>query len=400
MYGLILIIGALVGMEIPILATILSKRSTIKESIANVLSLDYLGALLGSVGFPLLLLPSLGLIRGSFAIGLINIFVALINVIVFRKLLKRYKEMLIACLLIMAALVASIIFGSLMSRFAEKHLYFDQIIYTEQTPYQKLVLTRSATTREHRLYIDGHIQFASKDEHRYHEYLVHPAMSIDPGKSKVLVLGGGDGLAARELLKYEDVEFIHLVDIDPEIIRISKELPILKRLNKKSLHSERLTAFTQDAFNFINQPGVLYDRIIIDMPDPHNEAINKLYSKEFYTMIKKRMAPGAVLVTQSSSPFFTRRTYWCIEQTLATVFENTLSYQTALPSFGIWGFHLARKEKEISGVFELGVETKAITEASMMASLVFTKDMGPLPSPVNSIMEPSLYQLYLEDLRR
>lgn len=398
MYGLILIIGALVGMEIPILATILSKRASIKESLANVMSLDYLGALLGSVGFPLLLLPSLGLVRSSFAIGLINIFVALLNVVIFRDRLKHYRLMLSACILILLALVSSVVFGALISSFAEKHLYFDQVIYSEQTPYQKLVLTRSAATGEHRLYIDGHIQFASRDEHRYHEYLVHPVMSVLPAPKKILVLGGGDGLAAREILKYPDVESIHLVDIDPEIVRISKELPMLERLNQGSLNSERLTHFSEDAFTFINKPGMIYDRVIIDMPDPHNEAINKLYSKEFYTMISKRMAKGGVLVTQSSSPFFTRRTYWCIEKTLAAVFSETLSYQTALPSFGIWGFHMATKDSALPKTFTLTVDTRAITDESLLASMVFTKDMGRIPSPVNSIMEPELYQLYIEDL--
>lgn len=400
MYGLILIIGALVGMEIPILTALLAQKESIRDSIANVMSLDYLGALIGSIAFPLLLLPSLGLVPASFAIGLINIFVAIVNVYIFKDVLKNYKTMLYLSFAILFLLIAFIFYGSLLTRFAEKHLYFDQVIYSTQTPYQKIVVTKSATNQDQRLYIDGHIQFSTRDEYRYHENLVHPLMSIEGSRQHVLVLGGGDGLAIRELLKYDDIKLIHLVDIDPEMIRIGRELPILQRLNLKSLSSDKVTTYAEDAFSFINQPGILYDRVIIDMPDPHNEAINKLYSREFYTMIKRRMTPEGVLVTQSSSPFFTRQVFWSIENTLASVFKHTQSYQTSLPSFGIWGFNMAKNDAEFPDSYELTVPTKALTEKTMLASLIFSKDMDKVPTPVNSIMEPKLYQLYIEDLRQ
>lgn len=399
MYSLILVIGALVGMEIPILTALLSQKESMKDSIANVLSLDYVGALIGSVAFPLILLPSLGLVQSSFAIGLINIFVATINVMIFKDHLPNYKNMLLLCFGILALLITLILYGTYITRFAEKHLYFDQVIYSTQTPYQKLVVTRSAVTREQRLYIDGHIQFSSRDEYRYHENLVHPVLSVPGSRKNVLILGGGDGLAAREVLKYDDIELIHLVDIDPEMLRIGRELPILTRLNEKSLSAKKLTAFSEDAFSFINKPGINYDRVIIDMPDPHNEAINKLYSREFYTMIKRRMSPEGVVVTQSSSPFFTRQVFWCIENTLGSVFNHTLSYHTSLPSFGIWGFNMARINTGFPDAFSFDIPTRSITNDSMMASRVFTKDIAKVSTPVNSIMEPKLYQLYIDDLR-
>ncbi|MEZ5740771.1 MAG: polyamine aminopropyltransferase [Burkholderiaceae bacterium] len=398
MYGLILSIGALVGMEIPILTTMLSHKASIRKSIANVMSLDYVGALIGSVAFPLLLLPTLGLVQASFAVGLLNILTALVNVVVFRRQLPYYRWMLGICLAILAALIGFIVFGSQVTRYAEKHLYFDQVIYDQQTPYQKLVVTRSAVHDEHRLYIDGHIQFSTRDEFRYHESLVHPAMAVTGPRARVLILGGGDGLAAREVLKYRDVTTIDLVDIDSEMTRISAELPMLAKLNEGSLESSRLTIHHEDAFSFINAPGALYDRVIIDMPDPHNEALNKLYSKEFYTMIKRRMAPGAVLVTQSSSPFFTRRTFWCIEATLNHTFGNTRPYHTSLPSFGIWGFNLARNELALPDRFRIDVPTRSLTTDTINAAMIFSKDMDRIESPVNSIMVPKLYQLYVEDL--
>ncbi|MEE9304194.1 MAG: polyamine aminopropyltransferase [Thiotrichaceae bacterium] len=399
MYSLILMIGALVGMEIPILTRILEQKQSSRHSLANVLSIDYFGALIASVVFPLVLLPQLGLIRSSFAIGLINILTALTNIYFFRKYLNRTKLLTIISLGILFMLIGFTIYGTVLTRYAEKHLYFDQIIFDKQTPYQKIVVTKSATRDEQHLYIDGHIQFSSRDEYRYHEALVHPALSIKGKRENVLILGGGDGLAVREILKYADVNSIHLVDIDPEMTRISQQLHMLAELNENSLQDPRLTIYNEDAFSFINQPGILYDRVIIDMPDPHNEAINKLYSREFYTMIRRRMAENAVLVSQSSSPFYTRHTFWCIENTLATVFDDTLSYQITIPSFGIWGFNMARINTVLPKNFEFAIPTRFLSSEIMQAAQVFGKDISKVKTPVNTIMEPKLYHLYLTDLK-
>jgi len=398
MYALILIIGALVGLEIPLLTRILAPMEGTRKSIANVMSLDYVGALIGSVSFPLLLLPHLGLIRSSFAIGLINILTAILNIYWFRHHLPHPKRMLAFSFLILFALVAFIISGTRLNSFAEHHLYFDQVIYKKQTPYQRIVVTQSGNTRDHRLYIDGHIQFSERDEYRYHEALVHPLMALPGSRQRVLVLGGGDGLAVRELLKYPDIETIHLVDIDPEITRFSREFPVMQAMNEGSLESEKLTIFNQDAFTYINQPGVLYDRVIVDMPDPHNEALNKLYSKEFYTMIQRRMTEQGALISQSSSPFFAHRTFWCIERTLREVFHNTHSFHVTIPAFGIWGFNIASKNRPVETAFEFTVPTRFLTEEVMASAAHFGKDTAMIPSPVNTIMEPKLYHLYLEDL--
>jgi spermidine synthase len=300
---------------------------------------------------------------------------------------------------VLVLLVVFTLLGTVLTRYAEKHLYFDQVIYDKQTPYQKIVVTQSVTHGEQHLYIDGHIQFSSRDEYRYHEALVHPGLSINGKRESVLILGGGDGLAVREILKYSDVKRIHLVDIDPEMTRISKHLRMVTLLNQNSLDDPRVTIFNDDAFSFINQPGILYDRVIIDMPDPHNEAINKLYSKEFYTMIHRRMADGGVLVSQSASPFYTRQTFWCIEQTLAAVFNDTLSYQVTIPSFGIWGFNMARVNSGIPESFNFDVETRFLDSDVMQEAMYFSKDISRLEVPVNTIMEPKLYQLYISDLK-
>jgi len=398
MFGLILVIGVLVGMEIPILTTILAQRAGTRDSIANVLSLDYLGALIGSVAFPLFLLPHLGLVRASFVIGLINGLTALVNVYYFRDRLDDVRRLALLGTGIVVLLIGFTVAGSWLSSFAEKNLYFDQVIYQKQTPYQKMVVTRAHDRKDLRLFLDGHIQFSSRDEYRYHEALVHPVMTLQGPRANILILGGGDGLAVREVLKHPGVERIDLVDIDPEITHFGQSFPALVELNGHSLDDPRVFIHNQDAFTFINQPGILYDRVIIDLPDPHNEALNKLYSREFYTMIKRRMAPEGVLVTQSSSPFFARRTFWCIEETLAAVFPTTHSFHLTIPSFGVWGFNMARKGGEIPERFQFDVATRYLDDEVMQAAGVFGRDVARLDSPVNSIMEPKLYQLYLVDL--
>lgn len=399
MYFFIIIIGTLVGLEIPLLTRILSQREVIRKSIADVLSLDYIGALIGSVIFPLLLLPSMGLIRATFVIGLINILTAIINIHYFRAHLAKPRTIQIAAYLILAILILFTILGSRLNAFAEHHLYQDEVVYKTQTPYQRIIFTQSNATHNYRLFIDGHIQFSQRDEHRYHEALVHPVMSLPGPRENILILGGGDGMAARELLKYPDIKLIHLVDIDPAITQFSSEFPAMVKMNEGALKDPRVTVYNADAFTFINQPGVQYDRVIIDMPDPHSEVLNKLYAKEFYIMIKRRLHPHGYLVSQSSSPFFTRRTYWSIRHTMQAAGLNTFSYHVTVPAFGIWGFHLAGKETIHSTEFNIEVPTKYLTTETLLSAAVFSKDIAQVESTeINTILEPRLYMMYVEDL--
>jgi len=398
MFAFIFAIGALVGLEIPLLARVLAERAGTRRSIADVMSLDYIGALVGSVVFPLLLLPSLGLIPSSFVIGLINMLVALINVIWLREYLRFPRLMLGAVIGVLCLLVGLTVSASRITAFAQQHLYFDQIIWQKQTPYQNLVLTQDWPKRDLRLFIDGHIQFSALDEHRYHETLVHPAMGWRGDVKTVLVLGGGDGLAVREVLKHPGVERIDLIDIDPDMTRLGKSFPALVKLNENSLNGPKVHVSNQDAFVFVREVKRKYDRVIIDFPDPHNEAISKLYSVEFYALLSKVMAENAVLVTQSSSPFFARRTYWSIEKTLSAIFPATTSYTISVPSFGVWGFHIAQKNAG-GDLVALPDGLKFLTKEAFTAAQVFSADITkPRGTIVNSIFKPTLYQLYLEDM--
>lgn len=410
MYGLILLIGTLVGLEIPLLTRILSRSASFSDSLAHVLSLDYIGALIGSVSFPLLLLPSLGLFRSSFAIGLLNICVAAIALVMFGKSHPRVHSYWIYALLVIGVLLTGLIASGAITKFAEGQLFGDEMIYTEQTPYQRIVVTSHPRNGEVRLYLDGHLQFAGLDEHRYHESLVHPVMSVGPPPKKILVLGGGDGLAIREVLKFSSVESIELVDIDPSMTALSRRFEAIRKLNQDSLEDKRVTLIHADAFNYVQQAyariqptGQWYDRIIIDLPDPHSEVLNKLYCSEFYKLVYRVLTDDGAFVTQSGSPIITREAFWCIEQTIASSGFHVTPYRTHLNSFGEWGFQLAGKSGNSLSTTPMrlaDLPRKYLSNEIFECSKTFALDNGKIPSPVNSLFEPKLYFLYEAGLAR
>ena len=398
MFGFIFIIGGLVGIEIPLLMRILSEHHGARKSIADVLSLDYIGALFGSVAFPLLLLPSLGLIASSFAIGLINVFVAFLNAVWLREHLVSAKRMIWMTIAIFVGLVVLTLSATRITSFAQHHLYFDQVVWEKQSPYQSLTVTNAWPNNDLRLFIDGHLQFSEQDEHRYHEALVHPALGWSGVPKRVLVLGGGDGMAVREILKHEGVEAIDLVDLDPEMTWLGQSFAPVVALNKDALNAAEVTVYNEDAFIFIQQSDAKYDRVIIDFPDPHNEAISKLYSQEFYALVLAHLTEDGVIVTQSSSPFFARRTYWSIGETLESMFPDVLHYQITIPSFGVWGYHMAFAQE--GGALErvpegLAALSRPVFEAARVFPCDISKPDGVKP---NSIFDPSLYEAYTRDL--
>lgn len=398
MYGLIIVIGTLVGIEIPLLTRILTSQRSFKDALADVFSLDYLGALVGSVAFPTLILPQLGHVRASFAIGLVNIAVAIMTVIVFRAHLKRYTALLTSSIVIALGLIVAAVFATRITTYLEQQLYAHTIIYRTQSEYQRIVLTKGPDDK-HRLYIDGHLQWAESDEYRYHESLVHPVMAMPGKRARILVLGGGDGLAAREIFKWPEVKHVDLVDIDPAITSISKDHGVLKKINEGSLEDDRLALHHMDAFTFVQDITDPYDRIIIDLPDPHNEALNKLYSREFYLMLRRALGPEGILACQSSSPFVTRRTYWCIGTTMESAELNLLPYHACIPSFGIWGFHMA-SARELADVplDPLPKGLRYLSPDLILRSRLFPSDLARVNVPPNTISHPHLYMLYSEEL--
>ncbi|MGB7341365.1 MAG: polyamine aminopropyltransferase, partial [Phototrophicaceae bacterium] len=334
MIAISLAIGICVGLEIPLLTRIVADRTALSNALADVLSVDYLGALLGSIAFPVILLPLLGVTQTAFLMALLNIGVAIMVLRVFRhKLSPRWSLRLwIIGISITALMLLGVVFSTSLTRVLEQQLYSANIVYTEQTPYQRIVVT--ARGDDYRLFINGNIQFSTLDEYRYHEMLVHPVMNASRSQERVLVLGGGDGFAAREILRYDNVSSVTVVDLDPAMTDLGRNSPILERFNADALDDPRVTIINADAFTYIQDTADLYNIIIMDLPDPNNESLSKLYSDSFYRMLMTRITPDGALVTQATSPYFARRSFWTIDSTIRSAGWQTLPLHVNVPTFG------------------------------------------------------------------
>ncbi len=395
---LLLLIGGLIGMEIPLLTRILGGWGAIKDTLANVLAFDYLGALLASVLFPLVLLPQLGLLKTAFATGLLNMGVVGVNIWIFRHRLPRWQSLSVVAAGIILALLAGSVWSVQLTSFFEKQLYEDEIIYTRQTPYQRIIITRWAN--DVRLYLDGNLQFSSQDEYRYHEPLVHPAMSLTRSRESVLVLGGGDGLVAREVFKYNDARRLVLVDIDPAMTDLARSHPTMLTVNQDSLSDPRLEIINQDAFTYLAETSEQFGVIIIDLPDPNNESLGKLYSREFYKLARRHLAEGGVMVSQATSPYFARETYWSIVHTATDVGLKTWPYHIYVPSFGDWGFFLAAEHDIKPARFSPGVSMRYLNADLLAAGFIFDSDTAEVETKVNTLDNQIILSYYEQGWRR
>lgn len=394
-----LLVGALVGLEIPLLVRIMRARLSLRAALGNVLSVDYLGALAASLLFPLVLLPNLGLARTGAMFGMLNIGVAMLGIYVFRRQLRRTLLLSVSAAAAFVLLAGVFVSGGRTTSMLEDMLYQDDVIYAETTPYQRIVLTR--WRGDVRLFINGNIQFSSTDEFRYHESLVHPAMGVVSSPQNVLILGGGDGLAAREVLKHESVTSIDLVDLDPAITRLFREVRLLTELNDNSLNDERVRVFNEDAFEYMERAERRYDVIIIDLPDPNDESVGKLYTRSFYRLVAKHLSPVGVMVTQATSPFYATDAYWSIVATIEASdvtpggpHLQALPYHASVPSFGDWGFVMAALRPMAPADIRLDVPTEFLSPELVPTLFVFPRDIGRRDSPVNRLDDQVLVRLY------
>lgn len=402
MLGGIFILGVLVGLEIPLVIRILKQFSKLRLTLAHVLSADYTGALAASLLFPFFLMPALGFMRAGLLMGMTNVAVAGVLVLRFRKEIKRFLKVLSGFVLgALFFLIVVFMLSDNYSSFMEEQMYQDNVIFSRDSQYQHLIITR--WKEDLRFFLNGHLQFSSIDEYRYHEALVHPAMSFAERREQVLILGGGDGLALREVLKYDQLAHVDLVDLDPMVTQIFKDNPLLTKLNQHSLSSPKCQVYNQDAMTFLADSSKLYDVILIDLPDPSVPDLAKLYSRSFYRLCARHLAAGGVLVSQSTSPFRSREAFWCIAKTMESTqwgpqrqySLNVLPYHTLVPSFGTWGFCLASREKLKPEGFTLGIkDCRYLTEKIFRASVEFPPDMGPLPVEINLLNSPRITDYY------
>ena len=391
LYGMVLVVGTLVGLEIPLVMRILRRNVALKDLVSQVLTFDYLGALAVSLAFPLLLVPHLGLIRTGLVFGLLNASVAAWAVWLFRHELRRLRAHIAACVLVIGALLAALWGAEHITTFAEDKFYQDRIVFSSASPYQRIVVTHGKAG--HRLFLNGNLQFSQRDEYRYHEALVHPAMAAHGAPKKVAVLGGGDGMAVREVLKYPSVESVTLVELDPAMTQLFAQHPTLAQLNAGALQNPKVTVVNTDAFQWLQDTGDTFDVIVVDFPDPTNFAIGKLYTNSFYALLDQRLAASGYAVVQTTSPLVARQSFWTVVQTIESVGLRTTPYHAHVPSFGEWGFVIAsRRPWRLPQALPDGLQFLSVQGLPLL--LDFPLDMARVPTEVHRLSNQVLVTTY------
>ncbi len=382
----------MVGLEIPLLTRILRRYGSLKDILSNVLTLDYIGGLAGSLLFPLLLFPLMGRMLSSITVGIANITIALFIMLKLTYDNKKRGDILIPIFSIVILIVWAVN-SSLFTNIIQKR-YYDDVVYSKRSKFQEIILTRSGD--DFRLYLDGALQFSSYDEYRYHEMLIFPALHMHHNKKKdILILGGGDGLAVKECLRSEQVKTVTLVELDPAIINLAKNNSSLRRLNNDALRNKKVQTIVQDAYNYLLYGKKRFDIIYADFPDPHDETIAKLYTTEFFMLVKKALKNDGIFVSQSTSPYFANNAYWCIHNTLKKVFTQVTPYHTYIPSFGDWGFNLATKRRYDIHAKNLEIKNlRYYSERTFRQSLHFSPDIKHKKTKINTFNRPLLYNYY------
>ncbi|WP_420475620.1 polyamine aminopropyltransferase [Noviherbaspirillum sp. ST9] len=399
LYVLVFLVGAFVGMEIPLVMLALNARQTaFSELVSKVLTFDYLGALAVSVLFPLVLAPHLGLVRTGFLFGMLNVAVAFWTIHVFRSELSNAAGRILRASAVMFTLLVGFTASDRLVQWGEHALVGDNVIYSTTTPYQRLLITKWKD--DLRLYINGNLQFSSRDEYRYHEALVHPAMESLPWARSVLVLGGGDGLALREILRYPHVGQVTLVDLDPAMTQAFGRREELVKLNNASLSDPRVKIVNADAAIWLQENEDVFDAIVIDFPDPSSFALGKLYSVPFYGMVKRHLSANGLLAVQSTSPFFAPHAYWTIEATLREAGLRTWPYHLYVPSFGEWGFVLASPQQQFKPPAQYRLPMRYLNAETTREMFTFPPDMQRLDMPPNRLNTQSLVHEFEQDWRR
>ena len=401
LYGFVCGIGILVGLELPLLMRLLKEHLDFEDLVSRVLAFDYLGALLASLMFPIFLVPRLGLLRTSLACGLLNALVGLWGTFLLSPLLSRRVQtgLRLRSAIVIAILFAAFVKAESLTTLAEEAAIGQTVIHAESTMYQRIVLTR--TPQGFQLYLNGHLQFNSLDEYRYHEALVHPALAPLPAPRKVLVLGGGDGLAVREILRYPSIESITLVDLDPGMTTLADRFPPLADLSGSSLRDPRVTIINEDAFVWIGRDSnSTFDAVIIDFPDPGTFAIGKLYSARFYRMLRRRLTDDSLVSIQCTSPLVAPRSYWCIVKTLESVGYQVRPYHAPVPTFGEWGFVLAGPGP-LPGRMKLprhiSSSARFLTEETLNGLFELSVDLARVDTEINQLNNQALVRYYDEE---
>jgi len=405
-YTLSIAIGILIGLEIPLVVRLNDEFEELKINVSSVLEKDYFGSLVGGVFFAFVGLPYLGLTYTPFVLGMINFLVALLLLFILWKQLSLNRHRLLGSLSsgIMIILVAGFFVAKPIILHGEQKRYKDKIVYEEQTRYQKLVITQ--WKNDYWLFINGNQQLSTLDEVLYHEPIVHPAMKLASQKKDILILGGGDGCTAREVLKYSEVKTITLVDLDPGMTRLASEHPILVDLNSGALKESRVNVINEDGYQFLEATKSFYDIVIIDLPDPRSVELGRLYTNEFYTLCYRSLRPNGIVITQAGSPYYATKAFRCIEKTVHSAGFSTIPLHNQIITLGEWGWVLGVKsqvkpevlKRKLQSLSFEDINVRWINNEAMQLITSFGKDIYSNEDSVkvNRIHDPVLYHYYLK----
>jgi len=433
LYLLALVIGFGIGLEIPLLLRINERwRTDLRENVGEILSLDYMGALLGALLWAFVLLPTMALDRISLLLGLANLGAALVTLLMFWPWIRNRVLVVGALIGSFACLGGLAALGPKLVVDARQRLFAYPIRHHVQSAYQDIVITGSGQRLS--MYLNGHLQFDSEDEYIYHELLVHPALSaLERPPRNVLVLGGGDGLAVREILRWPSVRRVLLVDLDPAVTTIAATYGPLVRLNEGVLADERVevrhsgavkpggevavtkraelsrdalrgveetTARVQvmnlDADAYVRDFEGRFDAIICDFPDPSAPDLAKLFSVEFYGVLHRRLAPGGVVVLQAGSPYTMRAAFWSVRDTLEAAGFAVVSLHANVPTFGEWGWHVGRAGAAPQFGSRPQMSLRYLTDGVLAAAQTFPPPMARPAGPprISTRLDPWVMRLY------
>ncbi|MGH1339860.1 MAG: polyamine aminopropyltransferase [Aureispira sp.] len=406
LYLMAIVIGLLIGMEIPLVTRINKDYESLRTNISGVMEKDYYGSLFGGLFFAFVGIRYLGLTYTPFVVGGVNFFVALLLFYALRESIARERKRWLQLGFVGTAVLIGI--GLFLAKpivlYGEQSRYREKVVFTKQTPYQKITVTQ--WQGDYWLYLNTGKQLSTFDEWLYHEPLVHPAMQLARAPRSVLIMGAGDGCAIREVLKYEAVDKITLVDLDPEMTEVGKNHPIFQQLNQRAYFSPKLTVVNADAFTYLEQNKEFYDVIIADFPDPKSVEVNRLYTRSFYELCSHRLHPHGVFVTQAASPYYTTKAFRTIEKTVKSAGFHTVPLHNHIYTFGEWGWVLGMKEppaeamKKALQQFDFkGIPVRWINKESMLMMTSFGGDLVPVNKEeleINTLHNPVLYRYYAE----
>ncbi|MDA0789172.1 MAG: polyamine aminopropyltransferase [Proteobacteria bacterium] len=409
-----ILIGLLIGMEIPLIARVREQvyGEHLEHNTGTIYGADYIGAGAGAALWVGIML-SLPVTQAAVLTALANVAAGLVFMACYWQKIVGRGILLGLHGLVLVLSIWVYHFGDDWTTRMTNLLYQDPVVYSQSSHYQHLTVTErrrgTARTPVYGFYLNGRLQFSSNDEHIYHSMLVHPALSVAGPHPAVLIVGGGDGLALRDVLDFDPAR-VTLVDLDAELVAffspgqdMSAYRQALVELNQRSFADPRVEVVIGDAFVEVErmlEQDRLFDAIIVDLPDPSHPDLNRVYSDYFYRRLYELLSANGVLAVQSTSPYHAKLAFLCIGRTIESVgFAHVEQYRQNIPSFGEWGWTIATRQpvgvrQRLASLESLPVEHRWLTRDLLLAAFEFPRNFFDEQVDINRLGTHRVYQYH------